>query len=443
MNSQATRRGPGVAYLCWTDIVGMVRCRGVPESRLEKVRSTGLGWAAAGLALTTFEQPASNPWGPMSEVRQVPVPGTETHIDIWDDAPPLTMILCRALDQSGEPWDCCPRQFLATAIDEFHSLTGLTIHAAMEHEFTLLDTGFDETVSFSLEQMRRVATFLEDLSEALDQAKLDVETIEPEAGRRQYEISCGPAPALTAADRAVVAREIIREVARRRGYCATFSPKPFPGKIGSGAHLHFSFVNRAGENVTFDRNGPAMLSRSAAGFAGGVIRHLKALAPFYASSPVSYLRLGPSNWSCGYTSFGVQNREAALRVCPPPVIAGQDRHRSFNLEFRPLDATANPYLALGSLIRAGIAGIRGDLPAPRTLECDPASLSEADRRSMGIEALPSSLDTALSSLASDSLASSWMSANLNSVFHSVLTKEADLARPLSPEDLCRRYVRIY
>lgn len=132
-----------------------------------------------------------------------------------------------------------------------------------------------------------------------------------------------------------------------------------------------------------------------------------------------------------------------MRVCPPPVIAGQDRHRSFNLEFRPLDATANPYLALGSLIRAGIAGIRGDLPAPRTLECDPASLSEADRRSMGIEALPSSLDTALSSLASDSLASSWMSANLNSVFHSVLTKEADLARPLSPEDLCRRYVRIY
>jgi len=441
--SVASRPDRGVAYLCWTDIVGMLRCRGVPRSRFARTCETGLGWAAAGLALTTFEQPAANPWGPMSEVRQVPVPETETHIDIWDDAPPLTMILCRALLGTGDPWDCCPRQFLASAVEEFRQHTGLTLHAAMEHEFTLLDTGFDETVSFSLEQMRRVALFLDDLSAALDQAKLDAETIEPEAGRRQYEVSCGPAPALMAADRAVVAREIVREAARRRGYCASFSPKPFLGKIGSGAHLHFSFVNQAGENVTFAANGPAMLSPCAASFAGGVIRHLKALAPFYAASPVSYLRLGPSNWSCGYTSFGVQNREAALRVCPPPAMAGVNGQRAFNLEFRPLDATANPYLAMGALIRAGLAGIRDKLPAPHVLDGDPACLSEEERLALGIDTLPSSLDAALVALASDPVAASWMSPNFTSVFHSVLAKEADLARPLAPEDLCRRYLRIY
>ncbi len=441
--SGQNRASQGIAYLCWTDLVGMLRCRGVPVSRIDKVRSTGLGWAAAGLALTTFDQPAPNPWGPMSEVRQVPVPETETRIDIWEDTPPLSLFLCRALDQTGEPWDCCPRQFLAEAVGEFNSLTGLTLHAAMEHEFTLLDTGFDETVSFSLEQMRRVAGFLDDLSEALDQAKVDVETIEPEAGRRQYEISCGPAPALVAADRAVITREIIREAARRRSYHASFSPKPFPGKIGSGAHLHFSFVDQAGANVTFDPAGPMTLSRPAASFAGGIIRHLKAIAPFFAASPISYLRLGPSNWSCGYASFGIQNREAALRVCPPPAMTGKDGHRSFNLEFRPLDATANPYLALGALIRAGLEGIRARLPAPRPLECDPASLSEEERRSRGIDPLPSSLDEALSALASDSIVSSWMSASFKSVFHSVLTKEVELARPLSPEDLCRRYLRIF
>lgn len=443
VSNTAAQPGRGVVYLCWTDIVGMLRCRGVPRSRFEKARATGLGWAAAGMALTTFEQPAPNPWGPMSEVRQIPVPETETHIDIWTDAPPLTMVLCQAFEATGEPWDCCPRQFLASAVEELQRQTGLTLHAAMEHEFTLLDTGFDETVSFSLEQMRRVAGFLEDLSEALDQARLDAETIEPEAGRRQYEISCGPAPALTAADRAVTTREIIREVARRRGYHASFSPKPFLGKIGSGAHLHFSFVNQKGDNATVSANEPAMLSPCAASFVGGIITHLKALAPFYASSPVSYLRLGPSNWSCGYASFGVQNREAALRVCPPPAMLGPDRQRSFNLEFRPLDATANPYLALGSLIRAGLAGIRGNLPAPRPLDCDPASLSEADRLSRGIDPLPASLDAALSALASDTVVSSWMSANLSSVFHSVLTKEADLARALTPEDLCNRYLRIF
>lgn len=434
----------GVAYLCWTDIVGMLRCRGVPQSRFEKVRETGLGWAAAGLALTTFEEPASNPWGPMSEVRQIPVAETETHIDIWDDAPPLTMILCRALMPDGTPWDCCPRQFLSQAISDFQCETGLSLHAAMEHEFTLLDTDFDATVSFSLEQMRRIATFIDDLAQALDQAGLDAETIEPEAGRRQYEVSCGPAPALIAADRAMLTREVIREAARRRGFYASFSPKPFPGKIGSGAHLHFSFVNETGENVTFGgRDAPTLLSPLAASFAGGVLRHLKALAPFYAASPVSYLRLAPSNWSCGYTSFGVQNREAALRVCPPPSLAGEAGQRSFNLEFRPLDATANPYLALGALLRAGLAGIRGRLPAPRPLDRDPASLSDDERQALGIERLPGSLDAALATLAADPIVSSWMSADFTSVFHSVLTKEADLARPFAPDDLCRRYLRIY
>jgi glutamine synthetase len=421
----------------------MLRCRGVPKARLDVVRKSGLGWAAAGMALTTFEQPAPNPWGPMHEVRQVPVPETEAHIDIWNDAPPLTMVLCRTVEHSGEPWDCCPRQFLVGAVEEFHRETGLTIHAAMEHEFTLLDTGFDETVSFSLAQMRRVAVFLDDLSAALDQAKLDAETIEPEAGRRQYEVSCGPAPALAAADRAVVAREIIREAARRCGYHASFSPKPFPGKIGSGAHLHFSFVDRKNDNVTFAKNEPSMLTPAAASFAAGVIMHLKALAPFYAPSPISYARLGPSNWSCGYTSFGVQNREAALRVCPPPAMQGAEGLHSFNLEFRPLDPTANPYLALGSLIRAGLAGIRGTLPSPRPLECDPASLSEQDRLERNIEPLPASLDAALSAFAADPLVSSWMSPTFRAVFHSVLTKEADLARALTSEDLCNRYLRIF
>ncbi|MGE0008180.1 MAG: glutamine synthetase, partial [Parvibaculaceae bacterium] len=414
----------------------------VPAARLDGLREAGLGWAAAGLALTTFEQPAASPWGPMSEVRQVPVPATETRIAVWPDAPPFNLVLCRALDHEGAPWDCCPRHVLGSALADLERLTGLTLHAAMEHEFTLLDTGLEETVSFSLGQMRHVAGFIDDLARALDQAQVDAETIEPEAGRCQYEVACGPAPGLAAADRMVLTREVIREAARRRGYRASFSPKPFPDAIGSGAHLHFSLVDAAGRNMTCTDESAMRLSPLAGSFAAGVIRHLGAMAPFFAASPASYLRLAPGSWSCGYASFGVQNREAALRVCPPPAFVGPPGRKSFNLEFRPLDGASNPYLALAALVRAGIEGIRARLPAPRPVDCDPASLDEAGREALGITRLPRSLDEALSAMSSDPVVASWLSPDFRSVLLSVLAKEADLARALAPDDLCRRYRRV-
>jgi glutamine synthetase len=379
----------------------------------------------------------------MSEVRQVPVPETEVYIDIWKDAPALKFVLCRALTQQGDPWDCCPRQFLSETLDELYAATGLRIAAAMEHEFTLLDTGFDETTSFSLESMRRVAGFIEDLARALELAKVGVETIEPEAGRRQYEVSCGPAIGLAAIDRVIITREVIREVARRRGYYASFSPKPFAGKIGSGAHLHFSFVDDSGDNVTFDASDPSVISQTVGSFASGVMRHLSAIAPFFASSPVSYLRLEPGNWSCGYASFGIQNRETALRVCPPPKIVGDKASQSFNLEFRPLDGASNPYLALGALVRAGLEGIKCSLPSPVPLDKDPARLSDTERNALGVTPLPRSLEEALNCLEQDKVALSWMSATLKFAFFSVLRKECELAMALPSDEICHRYIRIF
>src|SRR5688572_27265456 len=76
-----------IIYLAWNDYVGLTRCRGVPAGDISKRMEYGLGWAVAGQALTPFEDIAPNPWGPMLEVRQTPVPNTETRVDIWDDAP--------------------------------------------------------------------------------------------------------------------------------------------------------------------------------------------------------------------------------------------------------------------------------------------------------------------------------------------------------------------
>jgi glutamine synthetase len=177
---------------------------------------------------------------------------------------------------------------------------------------------------------------------------------------------------------------------------ATFTPKPAPKAVGNGAHIHFSLVESNGHrNVTHDPAGPLGLSESAARFCAGILAHLDALVALTSPTPVSYHRLRPHAWSCGYRTIGVQNREAALRVTPSASIEAERRSRGFNVEYRPADACASPYLTLGALVFAGLDGIRRKLDLPEAIACDPADLSPEELESRGITVLPASLEAAL------------------------------------------------
>ena len=90
----------------------------------------GLGWAAAGQSLTPFADIAANPWGPMTEVRQVPVPETRTRVDLWDGVPAFHLYLCDSRNPDGSPWECCTRGFMNAALDDFRRETGLEFVAA-------------------------------------------------------------------------------------------------------------------------------------------------------------------------------------------------------------------------------------------------------------------------------------------------------------------------
>ena len=393
-----------IVLLVWTDYAGIARCRGVPAAAY-RAAGYGLGWAVAGQALTPFEDIAPNPWGPMTEVRQTPVAGTETRIAIWDDAPAFHFALCNSM-LGGKNWDCCLRGFYKSALADLERETGLTIAAAFEHEFLLSGPGLEWIVPFSVEQMRAVAPLTADLARALIAADVGLETVEPEYGVLQYEVSCAPAPGVKGGDRAVIAREVIREAARRRGYRASFSPKPTPSGVGNGAHVHFSLVDAKGVNRTFDPAQPAQMSTAAQHFTAGVVRYMPEFCALVAPSPVSYLRLGPHHWSCGYAAFGVQNREATIRACPSPDPKRQAQ--SFNLELRPPDAAASPYMVLGALVRAGLEGIRQKLPLPAILDRDPADYTEGERQALGVRPLPSSLGEALDLMLASPVVSGWL-----------------------------------
>jgi glutamine synthetase len=432
-----------VVYLAWTDYVGLLRCRGLPASDLPKRMEYGLGWAVAGHALTPFGDIAPNPWGPMVEVRQTPVKETETRIDIWDDAPAYHFLLCDAKMADGSTWDCCLRGFMLAALADFERETGLKFIASFEHEFLLSGGGLGNMTPFTTEAMRLVAPFIKDVTQALQQAEVGLETIEPEYGSSQFEIACAPGIGPMAGDRAVITREVIREAARRRGYRASFTPKPAPDRVGNGAHVHFSFLDAQGSNAAYDPNQTGSASMVAQHFIAGVVKHMPAMCALVAPSPVSYFRLGPHHWSCGYASFGIQNREAAVRICPSPERDPKKKGRAFNMELRAPDATASPYMVIGALIRAGLEGIRAKLPLPPAIDKDPGDLTAAERDQLGIVTLPATLAEALDTLEADPAARTWMPPLMHSSFVAVKRKEIEMFAGVDANEICRRYHDVY
>jgi len=433
----------GLIYLLWSDLVGMTRTRGVPLRDFDKRLESGLGWANAGQAMTPFEHLADNPWGPVDEVRQIPDPDTRFEIPAADGHPALHAVICDSRPVPGEDWDCCVRNFCRSAVADLKAETGLDLVAAFELEFLIEGPDFASEAPFSFAAAAYQHGFLTALEEMLSAAGVAPETVEPEYGRGQYEISCSPRAALKAADAALISCEITREAARRHGLRASFSPKPTPDHVGNGSHIHLSLADSQGRNVTYDSAGPLGLGETAARFSAGILAHFDALLAITAPSPVSYHRLGSHHWSSGYRCIGWQNREAAVRVMPGISRDPETAAKGFNLEIRAADSTASPYLAVGVLARAGLEGIRRNLDLPPPAKIDPADMTEEAREKAGITPLPASLDAALAALKADDVVRGWFPDELYESFLSIKNWESDFAKSTAPEHLFARYRHAY
>jgi glutamine synthetase len=434
-----------LVLLGWNDLAGVTRLRGFPWRLRDSGMRTGLGWPAAGHSITPFGGIAPNKWGPTEEVRQIPDPQAHLYLPASHGQPELDLYLTNSFTADGEPWGCCPRSFCLAMLRELREQTGLAIQTAFEHEFTLLgaDTAFVPGPVYSLEATRIALPFLQDIVDALNATGADLQTYDAESGVGQYEVSCGPARDIAGADRCVISREAIRETARRRGLRATFTPKPSPTAMGNGAHLHFSLLGSDDAAASYAAGRPGQLSDAGAQFVAGVFEHLAALTALCGPSPISYLRLGPGHWSCGYAAVGVQNREAALRICPPATRNPAEQGRSHNVELRVPDGLCNPYLVIGALAAAGLDGVKRKLPLPPLVTRDPSAMTEEERRSHRVEPLPGSLRDALAALRNDSLLVEKIPAIMLDTFESIKHEELKVTERMSHEEMCEAYIKVY
>lgn len=427
---------PPIIFIATCDLTGQMRGSAVPSSTPTSVVRRGIGWVPANLGLTSFHDIAAGcPFDSNGDLRLIPDTASAVSIPADGEIPGLKIYLADQTLPDGTPWDCCPRTFLRSALHDLRSQTGLRLVASFEQEFVL--NGLAPSAPFSLHRHRIAEPFGTDLLNTLAHCGLRPESWQPEFGENQYEITLAPAEGLRAADHAILLRHIVQDLARRRGIYASFAPLQAVGATGSGVHVHFSLVDQNDQPVMYAPENPGRLSDIGSRFAAGILRHAPALTAWTAPSPVSFLRLVPHRWSAGGIFLGLQNREALLRICPTGPDEA-DAARQFNLEYRAADATANPWLTLGILVRAGLTGITRGYPAPHIWTKQPP-LGRPD----GAPPLPTSLDDALCALDHDDVVTSWFDPQLLACHIAVRRHELSAVSGLAEADQVSKIANLY
>jgi glutamine synthetase len=392
--------GSGLLCIEVTDLASVSRSKVVPLSRLRDAAEHGISapvFAFFGVDDHVAEvgdlQPA------LLESRLVP--DTAALVPLWGSP---GMVWAPA-DQCGTdlaPLDTCPRSFLKSQLQRASQL-GITFVMAFEVEFTLLTAGdevahngpgYGSAVIFELEGL------IADLFQALTEQGLRAEQFHAEYSPGQCEITIEPRTALEAVDAYLLLRLTIRRVARAHGLRVSFAPIPAEEGLANGAHLHWS-AWRDGANVLAPVPGTFQLGGPGGCLAAGMLRHLPDVLAILAPSILSYRRLQPSHWASAFACWGFGNREAALRV-----VRGSDTGSGVgtNVEVKPIDGAANPYLAVGALVGSALAGLEENLALPPAVQTDPALLPETARAASDITRLPGSLADAIQAMESSSFA---------------------------------------
>ncbi|MGW5097147.1 glutamine synthetase family protein [Streptomyces nodosus] len=423
-------------FVATSDLSGITRGRAVPGRAEDGVLRRGVGWVPADLAMTAFGQIAPHPFGSTGDLRLVPDGSSGVDLPARGDVPGVRLYLADQTLPDGTPWRNCPRAFARRALEDLRRSTGLEVTAAFEHEFML--PGLDGGAPLSFARFRSAEPFGSELVALLDRTGLEPETWLPEFGADQFEITLRPADGMTAADRAIVLREVVRDLASRHGHRATFAPLLDPDGTGNGVHVHLSLRDAGtGRPVLYDPARPAGLSTLGGRFCAGILRHARALLSFTAGSPSSYLRLAPHRWSSAGVFLAERHREALLRICPTSSLGGGVEADQYNLEFRAADATANPWLVLGVLVRAGLQGVKENYAQPRVWP------EGAGPDLVGVPALPRSLEEALLELDKDAVVSGWFPEELLETHRSVKRSELAAVSGLDARDMCRRVADVY
>jgi glutamine synthetase len=287
-------------------------------------------------------------------------------------------------DQEGTPLEHCPRGTLRRREAQL-LFEGYSALAAFEIEFTWFDAFSGEVgggPAYGLRAMMDNENFFSDILSSFESAGLGVEQLHAEAGLGQIELSTPPMGLLDAADTLVLARLILCRVARLHDKRLSFAPQSLEEGLGNGAHLHLS-LQRDGVPILSGGEGPQGLTKEGEHAVAGILRWLPESLGILAPSFLSSYRLQPGKWSGAWLSWGVENREAALRLCQ----ATAGNPHGANLELKVTDHTVNPYAGVALVFGLMQKGIRDEVPLPEEAPSDQSLLAHDELVRRGLTTL--------------------------------------------------------
>lgn len=430
-------RAQGVVAVAasFTDNAGISRVKSVPLERFPHLAAWGVGATPCFDLFGYDDQIAVEADGttPIGDLRVMP--DVERVVALAAD-PGWAWAPANRYTQDGSPHPGCSRSRLATLVAGLGD-RGLAMRAAVEIEWVLSAAEGDDFTpattapAYGLSRLTEVSDYARELLEALDEEGITVEQFHPEYAPGQFELSVAPEDPVAAADTSILVRETIRSVGRRHGFRTSFSPKVDTAGVGNGGHVHVS-LQSGDTNLMSGGDGAAGMTADGEAFTAGVLRRLPSLMAIGAPSLASYLRIVPSHWAGVYQCWGVENREAAVRVVTG---SAGERSSAANVEVKCFDLLANPYLVFAGIIASGCNGIDDSARLPAEVVVDPAALSDDERGSQGIEPLPTSLARSVAEFEHDEVLHAALGDRLHDSILAVRRMELDSYASATPEEI--------
>ena len=400
-------QGVRYALASYVDIHGMCKAKMVPISHLGQMMQGSELFTGA--ALDGVPQDISD-----EEVAAMPDPESVTILP-WN---PEVAWFASDLYLKGQPFEACCRTILKQTLEKAASM-GFTFNLGIETEFFVLKDGYEERFEpisdrdtlakpcYDLVGLLDNYSWLTSLVDMMNDLGWDVYSFDHEDANGQFETDFAYTDALTMSDRFTFFRLMVKEVARQNGYFASFMPKPYANRTGSGAHYNMSLADiETGQNLFENPDDPrgCKLSKLGYQFIAGILRHAKAICAVTCPTVNSYKRLirkgsqSGFTWAPVYVCYGNNNRTNMLRI---PLAGGR-------VECRAADISTNLYLGAAMILAAGLEGIQQELDPgePHTENMYTYTLPELD--AMGIELLPRTLQEAIDAFERDPLSKTVM-----------------------------------
>jgi glutamine synthetase len=360
----------GVA-ITFVDHSGAGRLKVVPLAALASAARFGVGFSPVTDAFTSDGgiDPASPLDRPDGDLRMVP---DLDQLVVLRDPAGWAWAPGDRFTQDGAVYANCQRSFARRQVAAA-AAAGVSALMAIEIEWMVSQEADDFVPAFSgtgygVSRFVSAADYLRDVVDSLQAALVTVEQVHPEYGPAQFEVSVGAADPVSAADTCALVKLVISAVTSRHGLRPSFSPAVLTDNVGNGGHLHASFW-RDGANLLAGGTGRHGLTAAGESILATLLDSLPALLAIGAPTPASYLRLQPSRWAGAYQIWGVENREAAMRLIEAPAAdPGQA-----NVELKCFDLSANPYLLTGATLAVALRGAGAGASLPPEVSGDPAA----------------------------------------------------------------------